>query len=248
MSTPETALPTNPASPNGQDGFSDELQLVEAALSGNEAAARAIRSRERNTYLETILRRRGASPTEAQDIVADLWADCFDSNKARGSLLDRYNGKGPLEGFLTRTALNRLIDYKRRGKFRGELPRQSNPEAGQAADAFDSLPGPNGDHDLSADDALVKLLRGALQKAFAACDPEKLAILRLVNVYGIDQASVGRMWGWSQSKISRALSSLMEEVRDATLGEVRRTDPWLELQWEDFITLCRQSNDIFAGE
>jgi RNA polymerase sigma factor (sigma-70 family) len=247
MSTPETAPPSNPALSKGGDERADELQLVEAALSGDESAAAEIRSQERNNYLETILRRRGASPTEAQDIVADVWADCFDSNKNRGSLLERYNGKGPLEGFLTRTALNRLIDYKRRGKFRGELPQQATRETGQPADAFDSLPG--GDEDgLAPDDALVKLLRDALVHAFAHCDPEKLAILRLVNVYGIDQATVGRMWGWSQSKISRALSALMEEVRDATLAEVHRADPWLELHWEDFIALCRQSNDIFAGE
>ncbi len=247
MSLKETAPSSIPATSDGDGERADELQLVEAALSGDEAAATKIRSRERNSYLETILRRRGASPTEAQDIVADVWADCFDSNKNRGSLLERFHGKGPLEGFLTRTALNRLIDYKRRGKFRGELPQQANRETGQPADAFDSLP--SGDDDgLAADDSLVTLLRDALVHAFANCDPEKLAILRLVNVYGIDQATVGRMWGWSQSKISRALSALMEEVRDATLAEVHRTDPWLELHWEDFVALCRQSNDIFVGE
>ena len=227
------------------DSHTNDVELVDLALSGDEAAARAIRSTESTAQIENILRRRGASATEAKDIVEDLWADCFDSSSKRGALLDRYTGKGPLEGFLTRTALNRLIDLKRRQKFQGSLPRQEHQESGDAVDAFDSLPGESTATD--TDDALVGILRDSLVKAFALCDPEKLVILRLVNVHGLDQSTVGHMWGWSQSKISRALTSLMEEVRGHTIAEIKRQDPWLELQWEDFVSLCSQCNDIFSA-
>lgn len=230
---------------NPPASHADDVELVELAIAGDEDAACRISTAERTGYLEAILKRRGASATEARDLIGDLWADCFDTSGKSGSLLDRYTGKGPLEGFLTRTALNRLIDLKRRQRFQGSLPQQLSNESRQPADAFDSLPGDSGTAE--NDDALVALLREALMKAFAQCDPEKLVILRLVNMHGLDQATVGHMWGWSQSKISRAISTLMDDIREHTIAEIRRQDPWLELKWEDFIDLCRGCNDLFSA-
>ena len=227
-------------------GQVSELELAEAALAGDESAAAAIRSPQVNAHLESALRNRGASDTEARDLVADLWADCFDEREGRRPLLEKYTGKGPLAAFLTRTALNRLIDYKRRQKFRGQLPGTGNGDSEPAGDAFDRLP----DEDAPAadrEDQLVGMLRDALLAAFGKIDPEKLAILKLVNVHRLDQSLVGQMWGWSQSKVSRTISSVMEEVRDATLAELHRIDPWLDLRWGDFISLCGESIDLFAG-
>ncbi|MEM0897989.1 MAG: hypothetical protein AAGJ79_14020, partial [Verrucomicrobiota bacterium] len=100
----------------------EEIALIESALAGDEAAAAALRTPDRTARLESILERRGASRTESRDLVADLWADCFNTGQERGSLLDRFSGKGSIDAFLTRTALNRLIDFKRRQRFRGDLP------------------------------------------------------------------------------------------------------------------------------
>ncbi len=220
----------------------DELALIEAALGGDEGAAAAIRTKDRTSRLEAILQRRGASATEARDLVADLWADCFNTTHERGSLLDRFSGKGNLDAFLTRTALNRLIDYKRRLRFRGELPKLDKDDE-NAGDGFDRLPS---ESDAETEDVLVQLLRESLLGAFANCDPEKLVILRLVQVHGVDQTTVGVMWGWSQSKISRAISSLMDDIREQTIAELNRRDPWLDLQWQDFVELCRESNELFS--
>ena len=221
---------------------SDELALIEAALAGDESAAASIRTAERTSRLESILQRRGASATEARDLVADMWADCFNTSHQRGSLLDRYSGKGNLDAFLTRTSLNRLIDYKRRLRFRGDLPRLDHEDE-EAGDGFDRLPA---EDESETEDALVHILRDALLTAFTKADPEKLVILRLVNVHGVDQTTVGQMWGWSQSKISRAITVLMDDIRSETLAELQRRDPWLELQWQDFVELCRESNELFT--
>ncbi|MEM0898186.1 MAG: hypothetical protein AAGJ79_15020, partial [Verrucomicrobiota bacterium] len=113
------------------------------------------------------------------------------------------------------------------------------------SDRFDRLPA---EKVAETEESLIGLLREALLHAFQNCDAEKLVILRLVNQHGIDQTTVGRMWGWSQSKISRAISSLMEEIRDYTLEELQRRDPWLDLQWHDFVELCRESNELFSLE
>ncbi len=220
----------------------EDFALIEAALAGDEVAAGTIRCPETNAKLEAVLRNRGASDTEAKDITADLWTDCFDSREGRRPLLEKFSGKGSLNAFLTRTALNRLIDYKRRQKFRGELPASQNMD--QPGDAFDSLPGEDSPGD--SEDRLVGLLRDAILAAFSRIDPEKLVVLKLVKVHGLDQELAGRMWNWSQSKVSRNISAVMEEIRIATMSELKRIDPWLELRWEDFVGLCKQSSDLFG--
>ncbi len=241
--TAESGGDPGPAAP-----ASDALRLAEAALDGDPAAVAAVREAAPDAQLAAALRNRGANDTEAQDIVGDLWADCFSPRNGRPPLLERYNGKGPLGAFLTRTALNRLIDLKRRQKFQGQLPALDGDAFG--ADAFDRLPagdpeGGGGGAD-AGEDQLVGMLRDALLAAFAKIAPQKLAVLKLVAVHRLDQALVGRMWGWSQSKVSRTLSAVMGEVLDSTLAELRRIDPWVELQWEDFIALCGDSIDLFA--
>ncbi|MED5585220.1 MAG: sigma-70 family RNA polymerase sigma factor [Verrucomicrobiota bacterium] len=224
------------------EGKLEEFALIEAALAGDEAAASTIRCPENNARLEAILRNRGASDTEARDIIADLWTDCFDSREGRRPLLEKFSGKGTLNAFLTRTALNRLIDYKRRQKFRGELPGSRDEQ--RPGDAFDALPGEEATGD--SEDRLVGLLRDAMLAAFSRIDPEKLVVLKLVKIHGIDQELAGKMWNWSQSKVSRNLSAVMEEIRAATVSELKRIDPWLELRWEDFVGLCKQSSDLFG--
>ena len=53
----------------------DDVALVERALDGNEAAIRELRD-QHNSHLKARLLRRGASETDAQEILADLWSDC----------------------------------------------------------------------------------------------------------------------------------------------------------------------------
>jgi hypothetical protein len=39
----------------------------------------------------------------------------------------------------------------------------------------------------------------------------------------------------------------MEDIREKTLEEMRKSDPWLELEWDDFVSLCRSSADFLVG-
>ena len=142
--------------------------------------------------LFNILLARGASPTEAEDVLADLWADCVPGGDDRPSVLEKFSGRCSFQGWLATVATHRWIDWKR---------RQAR-HIGPGSDALDGplarLPaGPAG----SREDALVGLLRDSLLAALAASSPEAMVLLRLVYVHGITQRELMKMLGWSESKV-----------------------------------------------
>jgi len=181
-------------------------------------------------FLGNILRARGASVDETEELLADLWGDCVPANGEQPSLLDKYSGKCPVQGWLATVATRRWIDLKRKQTRRGETTR---PEGGHTA--MESLPAAA---TLDRDDVLVDLLRGSLQAAFATCPAADLLMLRLVYLHGLSQREIMRMWGWSESKVSRKLSQAMQQIEQDTLANMKRKDPWLDLAWQDFVDLC----------
>ena len=90
-----------------------------------------------------------------------------------------------LRAFLSRAALNRLIDLKRRQRFQGSLPQSGYDDA--PADEFDLL---EGESEASADDNLINLLRDALLNAFGQCNPRDLMLMRLVSIHGVRQEAI----------------------------------------------------------
>jgi DNA-directed RNA polymerase specialized sigma24 family protein len=234
--------------PRTNDAGASDLELAESALDGDPQAAAKVLAMLRSPALGAFLRSRGATETEASDIIGNLCGDCFGGERAKGGmhrLLGRYNGACPLPAFLRRVAVNRLISLKRK-QARWHEPAGGAGEPGEAgarrviAGAEPGEPGAPG-----ADEEIIPLLRDALQRAFAAVDAEKLVLFRLIHSHGVPQKRVAGMWGWHESKVSRAMEALRGELKDAILAEVRRRDAWLELQWDDFIGLCAESNDLF---
>src|SRR5438270_6477411 len=96
---------------------SPDLLFVKRVLEGDEGAACVLQGRY-DARVKGALCKRGASGTEAEDLLADLWADCFGSSGKR--LLLQYAGRCALSSWLITVATNRLIDFKRRQAFRGE--------------------------------------------------------------------------------------------------------------------------------
>ena len=206
---------------------------VEGCLQGDMRALAELRQ-EYQPRLERILRARGASPTEAEDVLADLWADCVPGGDERPSLLEKFKGKCTLAGWLGTVATNRWIDLKRRQERRGEVRPISHP--GHEADplegiAASSIP--------TTEDSLMELLRDSLQHAFARCPARAMVLLRLVHLHGLTQRQVGGMMRWTEWKVSRFLSQAMAQIEKDTLRAVRQHDPWLELTWQDFVDLCQ---------
>src|ERR1041385_5073267 len=218
---------TVPASPseNAEWPRRDELPAAPSALP-------ALRERCHGALLNTLLAR-GATRTEAEDLLADLWADCVSGQPERPSLVEKFSGRCSLQGWLATVATNRWIDLRRRQTRRGETSLAN--AAGGEGDSFDRLPAPVGS---VSEGPLVELLRESLRAAFARCGREAMVLLRLVHIHGVTQREAARMMGWSEFKISRSLSEAMRDIEADTLREVKRRDPWLELTWQDFVDLC----------
>src|SRR5436190_12210129 len=91
---------------------------------GDPEALGELRNRFQTPILQTLLAR-GATRTEAEDLLADLWADCVPGADDKPSLLEKFNGKSTLQGWLTTVATNRWIDFKRRGAKQVDLTSSS---------------------------------------------------------------------------------------------------------------------------
>lgn len=222
----------------GQETGND-LELARLALAHDAGAVAAVYNPEVRTSLRTILINRGATPNEADDIAHEVLTDALNSNKGRGPLLETFKREGSMAGFLTRVALNRLLDLKRKSALHPHIPVSDSKDAFQMYDEHDSNPG---------SDEIALLLRDAVWRAYARCEARDLVTLRLLTVHDIGQEKVAAMLGWSQSKVSRKMAALAGKLRQMILEEIGTVDPWLVLEWEDFASLCEASIDYFRSD
>src|SRR5256885_5202 len=91
----------------------EESLLLKKCQQGESDALGRLRTQYHPAVLN-ILRARGASATEAEDLLADLWGDCVPGVDDRPSLLDKYSGKCALQNWLATVATHRWIDLKRK--------------------------------------------------------------------------------------------------------------------------------------
>ena len=149
----------------------------------------------------------------------------------------------PLKSFLYRVALNRLISLKRKQRLTVPLERDSGDDReGDRSAGLEDLAAPV---DPVSEEEVIVLLRTAVLKSLSSVDQERLVLLRLIHSYRVPQKKVGEMWGWHDSKVSRNMATLIGELRSAILAAVHEGDPWLQIEWDDFLGLCGESIDLF---
>jgi RNA polymerase sigma factor (sigma-70 family) len=207
----------------------DESLRVARCRHGDAEALAELREKCHGSLLGILLSR-GADRTEAEDLLADLWADCVPGHDDRPSILEKFSGKCTLQGWLATVATNRWVDRKRK-QSRFVDPRQ---DSGTETDYIHRIAAVS----YASDDTLIALLRECLKAAFAQCEPEARVLLRLVYLHELSQREIVHMLGWSEAKVSRFLSKAMEEIEKHTLAEVKKHDSWLDLKWQDFVELC----------
>jgi RNA polymerase sigma factor (sigma-70 family) len=196
--------------------------VVDDCLRGSVEAHLAL-DREMRPRLEACLKGRGATNAVAEEISADVLSECF--LRGEDSLLHRYHGKREFEGWLLRVAINRLIDRQRRQL----LIQRKNLEG--APEGMEFLP----DH---PDAVLARIIQKALAEAFAGCEPQVRVLLWLAYAFEVKQSRLAAAWDWSESKLSRTLTSSCEAIRERTLSAIHEIEPGLVILWEDVVDVC----------
>src|SRR5882724_5561902 len=161
-----------------QSGQLDNERLLARKCQQGDTEALAQLRDTCHTALLNILTSRGASHTEANDLLADLWADCVPGNLEKPSLLEKYSGRCTLHGWLATVATNRFIDLKRQQQRRPQVTQ--NKDDAESTGFLARIPSPSS---AERESGLVDLLRGCLQRAFAGCGAEGLLMLRLVYLH-----------------------------------------------------------------
>lgn len=223
-----------------QSAYENDVDLAKACLAGENSAAETLQTLYSQRLLGLLINR-GATNTEASDLLADLWGECTVGKEDREALLAKYHGKCGLYTWLATVATHRLVDLKRRQRFQGTLP--SIHEGNDGSNDFDQLPARPIE---TSETALTALMRDALKKALLECPPQAYLLLQLVYIHGIMQREAARIFAWHESKVSRTLDQAMADIATRTLRNLRAVDPWLQVGWEDFIQLCQTSQDLFT--
>lgn len=174
---------------------------------------------------------RGASRDVAEDVVSEILAECVAESPR--NLLARFKGESPLDGWLLRVAINRLISRQRRERL------MEPAEIGE----IESLPCESME---VMEEALQAIVSKALREAIESLPAEARLLLWLRHGYGIPQNRLCICWRSTPSKLSRALSSARRIVRDQTLRSIQIVDPGLHLQWQDISGVC--SNSLLFSE
>jgi RNA polymerase sigma factor (sigma-70 family) len=223
--------------------YAEDLDLVDRAVSGDVAAVRDFQETYR-PLLERVLMSRGVDRLQAEDLVADIIAECFGAGKNGQTrpLIEKFEGRSSLSTWMIRITWNRWLDLKRRDKFRGELPSYDDDDD-RLGDQFDRVAGNNPDDEL-LDSDLSELMGRAIREAFDSLGPDVLLMMKLSYLHGVSQANIARMWQCDQTRVSRALTAAREQVAVVTMQRIREADSSLMLEWEDFQKLCAAGLDL----
>ena len=91
---------------------SADLDLVDRALSGEPVSVREFQDTYR-PLLERVLMSRGVDRVQAEDLVADIVAECFGAGKNGQTrpLLEKFEGRSSLSTWMIRTTWNRMSGH-----------------------------------------------------------------------------------------------------------------------------------------
>jgi DNA-directed RNA polymerase specialized sigma24 family protein len=222
--------------------FSRDLQIVRAALAGDEEAARIFVQEylpDLELHLTNRCRRSDSKSIEkAREIAADVISDCFGAkSRPRGEdvLLKLYHGRAPLKIWLRHVGLARLKSW-----WLSPDGRSVSFEADQKSETGTTEP-------LFSDPDLIEILRTALENAFKQIEPYQLLFLRLVYLHSVRREHLAQIWGCHAATIGREMAAAEERIRILTLEYLRLIHPHTELRWSDCQAICEEYPRLLCG-
>lgn len=220
----------------------DDLELARGAAAGSVEDLLAIRTQHADELVRFLVSR-GATIHDAEDLVAGIFAEAVaDADDPNGSLFAKYAGRAPLGSWLRTIAINRFYSLMRRRRFEIQ-PADGEPSAPSAELApLASGSGSVGGSMDSPDLALARLLERSLQHALQSLEPEKLLLLRLAYLHGIDQRRLAALWSIHEANVSRAIAGAMATLRTRALAHLKEQEEVLDLGWDELLEVCRTFN------
>lgn len=228
-------------------GLSEDVQLAERVFAGDVVAAEQLVELYAKPLTDFLISKcgEGQSRDKAANIATDVIAECT----AQG-LLEKYSGKGSLEGWIKRIGHFRLINFWNSA----EVRKVSNPSQWEDDDsrsheqstAFDGV-----QPDTEDGDAIADILRQSFVWGLADLrrnHPESLVLLRFHWLYGVEQKRLGEAWDRSVSRVSRLISDGLERLGQSVRDYLRSVDPLLQIEWQDCLRFCSRYNLVLFDE
>ncbi|MDR3406443.1 MAG: ECF-type sigma factor [Chthoniobacter sp.] len=224
--------------------YPDDFLLAQKCLEGDPLSIGRLQE-ICEKYVVDYLVHAGATPEQARELASELRADCLAERTENKPRLATYGGNSPLRTWLKAVALNKLVQLKRREKRvrQADLDDQTLDDVVAAESARTSSLATR----YPTEAPLLEIMRGAVEAAFHECDAEDFVLVQFAHANGLLGRELAQMFSCSEAKISRDLERARRNIADATLNYVREQDPWLELQWEDFLDLCRVASPACFG-
>lgn len=220
-----------------------ELDLAEAVLSGNAAAADEFIERYYANILGFIESKCDPSDRDsAKDIVQSLMGDC-----TGGQRLRKYSGKGSLEGWLKTNAFNDLREYFRKENRYSPLGDDVDRVS---LDSLDSSGDSESGSTATASD-FHRVLLDATAEAFLRLrkqHPESLVMLRLKDLHGVSQKRIAAAFGIGEPEVSTRKKSGMEFLQSEVRSILNSHFPAGAFSMEDIREFAHHADDICHDE
>ena len=234
----------------------EDVQLARSILHGDQRAGSAFASRFRDSLITWLTSKcdpnDGRSREKASELVDALVAECVagDLGKGKPPLLEKYSGRGSLEGWLRRSVRCRLISWWRSLEYRSEQTESSLTE-----DEEDRTPliegrfaAPEG---RDSEPAIAEVLRDALLYGFSRAESEEplgLVFLRLASLYGVQKQRLARAWDRDPAQAGRRISKALDLIRSEAQEYVHSVDPYLRMEWEDYLEVFEKFPRLLHGD
>ena len=210
-----------------------DIQLSPVSSSDSQTPTREFFSnldRDLRPRMIASLKSRGASRDLAEDLASEVFSECVADSPH--NLLSRFKGSGPVDHWLLRVAINRLISRQRRERLMSPVGMEE----------IEAIPCENTPE---MEGALQGIVSKALREALDLLPVQSRLLLWLRHGYEIPQKRLCICWQSTPSRLSRALSSARDAVREHTLRSLQKEEPGLSLQWQDISGVCADS-DLFS--
>jgi RNA polymerase sigma factor (sigma-70 family) len=226
-------------------GIENDLSIARQAMEGNQEAIMKVRS-ELSRVLGVLLSkcRDKCSEEKAREIAESLPADLVVGVPREGKnvpLLKMYQGRAPLRSWLTVVALSRLKSWWRSPQYRNLVRMREEDDDRDFTDTLAAVGA-----DTASDSEVVTILSDALSEALGSLSPRAAVCLRLVHIHDVEQQRLAMMLNCHAATISRELAQTQEGIRKRVMWDLKILDPYLDITWDDCISLLEERPGLIS--